>query len=338
MGTMVSQMFESRKSLPDCDDHMTLVVGQDFGAMGSIKSAGICYDIVGLELKYVSYTASPTKNRIIEKVQLGQLNDLELDINVAYTTSLFKAVSPGAIEVYLGQDKQLKQLLGGVAFEYTSLVQDAAIGSQLAGYEAMLSVVWLRTLRTGNWRHWLNALQAASGPAGSKFDIRLGVSGQLALPLMRECNASRVLSIDLDSGSALTVPAHIWAHVRDLQPTGKPQDEFVVIGHNSPFFRGEDLNDFCPTMCDQVAWLKNSLFGSLRDYPAYGLVQCCHVQDVAHKLDNFPGATAAEGTVPSSTATPTPTPAAIPIRGDWQLIPMPTAYKNITKCQNVRIL
>ncbi|SPP78285.1 Hypothetical predicted protein [Drosophila guanche] len=304
-GTMVSQLFESRKSLPDCEDHMTLVVGQDFGAIGSIKSAGICYDIVGSELKYVSYTACPLKNRIIEKMQPGELNGLGLDINVAYTKSLFKAVSPTTIGAYLEHDKQLKQLLGGVTFEHTSLVQDEAIRSQLAGYEDMLSVVWLRTLRTGNWRNWLYALHAASQPAGSKFDIRLGVSGQVALPQMGGCNASRILSIDLDNGSTLSVPAHIWAHVRDLHPTGNPQDELVVIGHNSPFFKGEKMSDFCPTMCDQVAWMKNSLFGSLLDYPAYGLVQCCRVQDVAHKLDNFPGGTSG-GVVASSTAIPPP--------------------------------
>ncbi|XP_001355341.3 uncharacterized protein [Drosophila pseudoobscura] len=302
-GTTVSLMFESRTSLPDCGDHMTLVVAQDFGEMGSIKSAGICYDIVGLELKYVSYTAYPPKNRLIEKVQLGQLNVLGLDINVTYTKSLFKTVSPMVIEEYWKKDNQLKQLFGGVIFEYTSLVQDEDIRRQLAGYEEMLSVVWLRSLRTGNWRLWLNALQAAIEPAGSKFDIRLGVSGQLSMPLMRECNASRILSIELDNGhSPLKLPAHIWAHVRDLHPTGKAQDEFVVIGHNSPFFKAEDMNEFCPTMCEQVAWLKNSVFGSLRDYPAYGLVQCCRVQDVAHKLDNFPGV--AEGSVSTSTATP----------------------------------
>ncbi|XP_033253336.1 uncharacterized protein LOC108165131 isoform X4 [Drosophila miranda] len=290
-GTTVSQMFESRTSLPDCGDHMTLVVAQDFGEMGSIKSAGICYDIVGLELKYVSYTAYPPKNRLIEKqVQLGQLNVLGLDINVTYTKSLFKTVSPMVIKEYWKKDKQLKQLFGGVIFEYTSLVQDEDIRRWLAGYEEMLSVVWLRSLRTGNWRQWLNALQAAIEPAGSKFDIRLGVSGQLSMPLMRECNASRILSIELDNGhSPLKLPAHIWAHVRDLHPTGKAQDEFVVIGHNSPFFKAEDMKEFCPTMCEQVDWLKNSVFGSLRDYPAYGLVQCCRVQDVAHKLDNFPG-------------------------------------------------
>ncbi|BFG02415.1 uncharacterized protein DMAD_01921 [Drosophila madeirensis] len=304
-GTMVSQMFESIKSLPDCGDHMTLVVGQDFGAIGSIKSAGICYDIVGSELKYVSYTACPSKNRIIEKMQPGELNGLGLDINVAYTKSLFKAVSPTAIGAYLEHDKQLKQLLGGVTFEHTSLVQDEAIRSQLAGYEDMLSVVWLRTLRTGNWRNWQYALHAASEPAGSKFDIRLGVSGQVALPQMGGCNASRVLSIDLVNGSTLSVPAHIWVHVRDLHPTGKPQDEFVVIGHNSPFFKGEQMSDFCPTMCDQVVWMKNSLFGSLLDYPAYGLVQCCRVQDVAQKLDNFPEGPFG-GVVASSTAIPPP--------------------------------
>jgi len=42
-------------------------------------------------------------------------------------------------------------------------------------------------------------------------------------------------------------------------------------------------------MCNQVSWLRNTLFSRLHEFPAFGMVQCCRVEDVAHKLDNFPG-------------------------------------------------
>lgn len=50
-----------------------------------------------------------------------------------------------------------------------------------------------------------------------------------------------------------------------------------------------DLSNLCPSMCNQVSWLRNTLFSRLHEFPAFGMVQCCRVEDVAHKLDNFPG-------------------------------------------------
>lgn len=44
----------------------------------------------------------------------------------------------------------------------------------------------------------------------------------------------------------------------------------------------------CKSICDEITWLKSSLFAKLQQYPMYGTVQCCRLSDVAHKLDNFP--------------------------------------------------
>ncbi|XP_016984492.1 uncharacterized protein LOC108048399 [Drosophila rhopaloa] len=177
-------------------------------------------------------------------------------------------------------------MFGTGPFDYASLVQDDALGAHVAGYEVMMSIVWLHSLRTGNWRHWLAALRSAS-ESGDQFDIRLGVSGMVEMP---ESGDRCDLAIDLADGSTLPLPAHIWAHVRALHPTGSPEDEFVLVGHNSPFFRDDpSAEQLCPSMCDQVSWLRNTLFARLHRYPINGLMLCCRVEDVAQKLDSFYG-------------------------------------------------
>jgi len=56
-------------------------------------------------------------------------------------------------------------------------------------------------------------------------------------------------------------------------------------------------------MCDQVSWLKDTLFASLHRYPINGLMLCCRVKDVAQKLDSFYGSPAlATGTTENSKA------------------------------------
>lgn len=97
----------------------------------------------------------------------------------------------------------------------------------------MLSIVWLRALRNGNWRHFLNALRDAS--ADAKYDVNVGVSGTIVMPTLHACDDNRTLSIELDSGDTVNVPAHIWAHVRPVEPTVNGTDEFVLVAHNSPF-------------------------------------------------------------------------------------------------------
>ncbi|KAH8245323.1 hypothetical protein KR032_008955, partial [Drosophila birchii] len=284
----VNQMFESEIKLPKCENDMTLVLGYDFGDIGFLKNAALCYDILGSKLKYFSYTTFPSKNRIIETTQVGQLNRLRFDINVTYSNNLIRSISQSDIDSFMMTEKGVASLFVNNAFQFASLAQD---DQQLDGYEDMLGTVWLRVLRSGNWAHWLSALRVVSD-AGRHFDVRMGVSGTLQLPVaaVGPCNASRSMVIGLSDGTSLPVPAHIWAHVRALEPTGGAGDEFVFIGHNSPFFRSDNSSALCTSMCDQVPWLRSSLFASLHEFPAYGLVQCCRVEEVTQKLDNFPGA------------------------------------------------
>lgn len=97
----------------------------------------------------------------------------------------------------------------------------------------MLSIIWLRALLNGNWRHFLNALKSAS--INAKYDVNVGVSGTISLPTTIACNDSRQLSVELDSGYTVTVPALIWAQVRAVAPNANVTEEFVIIAHNSPF-------------------------------------------------------------------------------------------------------
>ncbi|XP_020800748.1 uncharacterized protein LOC110178085, partial [Drosophila serrata] len=283
--TSTNRMFESAIKLPNCDSDMTLVVGHDFGDIGSLKNAAICYDILGAKLKYFSYTTFPSKNRIVEKTQVGQLNSLTLDTNVTNFKNLIRSIDQSEIDNFISTEKQLASLFVSNAFQYASLAPD---DQQLDDFEGFLGTVWLRVLRSGNWAHWLWALRAATD-AGGHFDVRMGVSGTLQIPAntLGPCNVSRPVIIELRDGTSLPVPAYIWAHVRAVEVTGGAGDEFVLIGHNSPFFRSD--NSLCSSMCKQVPWLRSSLFAGLHEFPAYGLVQCCRVKDVAQKLDNFPG-------------------------------------------------
>ncbi|XP_016946160.1 uncharacterized protein LOC108021877 [Drosophila biarmipes] len=278
----VAGLYQSRTSLPNCKDQSTLVLGHDFRERGSIRSAALCYDIAKAHLRYITYATHPGGQRVLEKTHLGELNNLGLDVRVS---RLSKMASQADVDAFWSKEKLLSQMFGTGPFDYASLVQDQSLGAQLAGYEDMMSVVWLHSLRTGNWRHWLAALRSAS-ESGDQFEVRLGVSGSVELPDGRE------LAIGLADGQSLSVPAYIWAHVRALRPAGASQDEFVLVGHNSPFFRNDPSAELCPSMCDQVSWLKDTLFAGVHRYPINGLMMCCRVADVAQKLDSFYGSEA----------------------------------------------
>ncbi|KAH8387998.1 hypothetical protein KR093_010829, partial [Drosophila rubida] len=292
-GQQSVQMYESLRKLPDCEDEMTLVVGDDFKELGSLKSMAICFDLVHAKVKYIAYTAYPSKMKMIEKTQIGVLNGLGLDVGVAATSRMFNTISTSDVLKALHKDKQLKQLFGDETYEYANLIQDSAFTDDFqpdaSAVVKMLSVVWLRALRTGNWRHLLNALQVAS--LNAKFDVRVGISGVVKLPTLQHCNETQHMILELDNEDTLAVPSHIWALIQPLEQHEELSNvtaDFVVIAHNSPFVSSEQKQELCNSMCHEVDWLNDSLFLKLQRYPIYGSVQCCRVADVAHKLDNFP--------------------------------------------------
>ncbi|XP_062140087.1 uncharacterized protein LOC133848502 [Drosophila sulfurigaster albostrigata] len=294
-GSQSSRMFESFTKLPDCENEMTLVVGHDFKELGSLKNIAICYDLLKAKVKYVAYTAYPSKMKIIEKTQIGQLNSLGLDVEVSPTNAMFNAISTTDILNALKKDRQLKQLFGDETFEYTNLIQDNAFKGDFDESSMavkMLNIVWLRALRSGNWRHLLNALDVAN--LNGKYDVRIGVSGVVKLPMLQSCNVTQQMLLELPNGDTVAVPSHIWAHIRHLPQQSEASinnatnDEFVAIAHNSPFVTNDQRQELCNSMCHEVPWLKDSLFMKLQNYPIYGVVQCCRVADVVDKLDYFP--------------------------------------------------
>ncbi|XP_017872636.1 PREDICTED: uncharacterized protein LOC108620242 isoform X1 [Drosophila arizonae] len=284
----ISPIFESRTSMPNCEGYMSLVVGRAFEEFGSLKRFAICYDIDKQQLKYISYTAY---TKWLEPTQAGQLNRLGLDIEVIYSQHLFKPYGSESVEAAFRDDRRLMSLFGAKTFEYATLIQDEPLSSGQGEFKEMLSIIWLRALLNGNWRHFLNALKSAS--INAKYDVNVGVSGTISLPTTIACNDSRQLSVELDSGYTVTVPALIWAQVRAVAPNANVTEEFVIIAHNSPFLKIDERNELCESMCHEVPWLRQSLFGKLQQYPVYGLAQCCHVADVQHKLENFPKSQAA---------------------------------------------
>lgn len=141
--------------------------------------------------------------------------------------------SAEAVNDAMRNDKQFQTMFGAETFEYSNLIQDDAFAQILNEYKSMLNILWLRPLRSGNWKNFLNALKIAS--LNSNYDVRVGVSGSVSAPVYQNCNETRPLSIALSSDNSVTVPAFIWAHVRALQPSNNSTDDFVAIGHNSPF-------------------------------------------------------------------------------------------------------
>ncbi|KAH8304682.1 hypothetical protein KR018_005494 [Drosophila ironensis] len=293
------QVFESRTSMPYCGQYSTLRLGHDLGALGATVLADVCYDVAGAQLKFVSFTPTAPGEVLDEHSLLGQ------DIRMDPDQKFFKAASQSDVDAFWQASPQLSQLFGSGPFDYDSLVQDAQLSRHLAGAENILGTVWLHSLRTGNWRHWLSALREASG-AGAHFAVRLGVSGSLKMPPLQAGQKPWILDIDLPDGGSLPVPAHIWAHVTALKPSdaADDQDEFVLVGHNTPFFRSDSVEDLCQSMCHQVSWLKDTPFASMHEFAINGRMQCCRVQDVARKLDGFFGGDKFTHEIATSTLAP----------------------------------
>lgn len=133
------------------------------------------------------------------------------------------------------RDHQFQTMFGTETFEFSNLIQDDTFGNSLESYKEMLNIVWLRALRNGNWRNLMSALKIANLVNGN-YDVRVGVSGTVSTPITENCNETRSLTIQLESGITVDVPAFIWAHIRALKPLNiSNNDEFVAVAYNSPF-------------------------------------------------------------------------------------------------------
>lgn len=244
-------LYESNSSLPGCDmpHASTLVVGYRLQGLGEIKLLGMCYDLAATRLRFTSFLAYSQPNLLLETQAGNELDALHLDTYIGSLSKYLRFVSAEEFHTLFTNSKhQLGEHFEATHLDYDNLLQDKHQVKQFGeDYKDILSIVWLRSLRNGNWRRWQEALRAASDYSadlrGSQFDVRIGVSGVVKLP--QTCNNSnnnntgiQVQQPLLLRGSddlVLSVPEHIWAHVRALQPAGSAADEFVIVAHNSPY-------------------------------------------------------------------------------------------------------
>lgn len=243
-------LYESNSSLPGCDmQHaLTLVIGYRLQGLAEVKLLGMCYDLAATRLRFTSFLAYSKPNLLVETQAGNELDELHLDNYIGSLSEYLHFASAEEFSTRFANSKhQLGEHFEATHFDFDNLLQDKQQVNQFGeDYKAILRVVWLRSLRTGNWRRWQEALRVASDTnlelRGSQFDVRIGVSGVVKLP--QTCNnnnnntgiqVQQPLLLKGNDDLVLSVPEHIWAHVRSLQPAGSAADEFVIVAHNSPY-------------------------------------------------------------------------------------------------------
>lgn len=231
-------LYESNSSLVGCDtdDAMTLLIGYQIQGLADVKLLGMCYDLATTRLNFVSFLAYTSPNLLVETRADTELDALQLDINIGSVSKYFRFASDAEYRELIANQKHLGEHFQSTLFDFANLLQDKQQVEQYGeNYKDMLNIVWLHALRLGNWQRWLEALRTISDRNGDQFDIRIGVSGVVNLP--QQCNNGSQVPLQLKGTDdlVLSVPEHIWAHVRSLQPTGGTADEFVLVGQNSPY-------------------------------------------------------------------------------------------------------
>ncbi|KAM8720089.1 hypothetical protein ACLKA7_006183 [Drosophila subpalustris] len=302
-------LFESSKSLSGCDaDAMTLIVGYKLKGLSDVKQLAMCYDLSALRLRFVKFLAYQQKNLLLDMSQTDPvLNELKMDKYIDSLSIYFHYTSDEEFRQLKTNQIQLGELYDSQLFDYSSLLQDQQQLKDFDNYKFLLNIVWLRSLRLGNWKHWLEALRVANDDNAEKFELRIGVSGVATLPLAHRCNVSRPMQLRDENGNALSVPAYIWAHVRSLQPSGNAADEFLLVAHNNPYVNVLELSAFCDDICAEIPWLKNSLFGELHLLPMYGVVHCCRMDQILKLPDSPFGKQQEEPLLSATASTTTPT-------------------------------
>lgn len=230
-------LYESNSSLPGCDtDAMTLLIGYQIQGLADVKLLGMCYDLATTRLNFVSFLAYASPNLLVETQAGTELDALQLDINIGSVSKYFRFASDAEYRELIANQKHLGEHFQSALFDFANLLQDKQQVQQYGeNYKDMLNIVWLHSLRVGNWQRWLEALRTISDRNGDQFDVRIGVSGVVNLP--QQCNNGSQIPLQLKGNDdlVLSVPEHIWAHVHSLQPTGSTADEFVLVGQNSPY-------------------------------------------------------------------------------------------------------
>ncbi|XP_011205980.2 uncharacterized protein LOC105228068 [Bactrocera dorsalis] len=283
-------LYESGTKLPKCMQYMNYAMGLAVPNVKDIISAGMCYDLDTLALKYINYVAYRPKYG--ETINLNSSALSQNQLTVDFKTKLgnlntyFSFMSQTEFKQQLDNVKRTVPLLETYDFDYVSLLQDVPLQAEFAEFAHIFNTMWWRNLRIGNWRFYLDALIARSKLI--PYRVYVGTSGELRIPNIASNNITADgdhLSIEVGS-LVVQPPVYIWSYLKSLKDD--VNEEFVVIGYNSPYFYLRSSAIFCHDICDKIDWLQKSKFGHTRLMPTFGVAFCCRPEEVAQSFKQFP--------------------------------------------------
>ncbi|XP_014091961.3 uncharacterized protein [Bactrocera oleae] len=281
-------LYESTTILPNCENYMTFAIGAPIQTVASDIKAGICYDLDYFKLKFISFIAQSNSEAIIfdEKKNLNELS-IDLDQKIRNLETYFPFMSQRTFNETRDKLRKSHTLFDAFEFDYTTLLQNEPLKSQLERQAFILNTMWWRQLRQHNWRYFLEALKERTRSV--KYLVHMGTYGNMTAPSGRGNCVQESVTVQKDS-IAITAPTYIWAYLQSpFSADEDKKDDIVVIAHNSPYVTNPTHDEFCEfDVCDEIEWLRNSTFGNLRRLPTLGYMFCCRPDDVALIIDYFP--------------------------------------------------
>ncbi|XP_017476367.1 PREDICTED: uncharacterized protein LOC108366460 [Rhagoletis zephyria] len=277
-------LYESSRELQKCASFMSYALGVKLPAVGDITKAAVCYDLERLTLKFVTYIADHKKVLITNKLKTVSELPVNLAEKVNGLKNYFNFIDQKSLEI----SQELEKFpFNSNEFHFSSLLQSEPLNDELKDYAYLFNTMWWRQLRQENWRYFLDALRERT--LSAKYQVFMGTYGNITIPSTQpNCSStkSEVVSVH-NEDMVVQAPGYIWAYLKSLIPG--ESEEFVVIGHNSPYARNPSHTEFCTVdICDNIAWLRESNFGNLRRLPSLGYTFCCRPEDVAKVIDYFP--------------------------------------------------
>ncbi|XP_011184402.2 uncharacterized protein At3g18150 [Zeugodacus cucurbitae] len=283
-------LYESGTKLPKCKQYMNYAMGLAVPNVKDIISAGMCYDLDTLALKYVNYVAYRPKYSEVINLNSSALSQNQLIVDfktkLGNLNTYFSFMSQAEFNQQLAVVKRAVPILETYDFDYVSLLQDTPLQNEFAEFAHIFNTMWWRNLRLGNWRFYLDALAARSKLIS--YRVYIGTSGKLRIPDTSSNNITAEgdhCSVEVGS-LVVQPPVYIWSYLKSLNDD--VNEEFVVIAYNSPYFYLKSSAIFCHDICDKIDWLRKSKFGHTRLMPTFGIAFCCRPEEVAQSFKQFP--------------------------------------------------
>ncbi|XP_067633458.1 uncharacterized protein [Eurosta solidaginis] len=278
------RLYESQKKLPKCTNFTSYAFGFKLQETGDIIKSAVCYDLDHLELKFASYVTYEKKVMVYKKVNVGNELSLNLKQELNGFSKYFAFLNERSGNVVA---LSTKSPFSANEFEFDSIIQDESLKIELYDFKYIFNIMWWRQLRQENWHFFLDALTERTQTV--KYMVNVGTFGNVTIPAAQEnCTSSKnqVVSI-ANEDMIIKAPGYIWTYLKSITPG--VEEEFVIIGHNSPYKENPDHSEFCEVdKCEEIEWLKNSMFARLRHLPSLGYTFCCSAEEVAKKIDYIP--------------------------------------------------